>query len=246
MDAADAWLAAADRYPGELVGLVTGPSTSLAEAIRRDPSLTSRLRRLVIMGGAFHVHGNTTPVGEWNVIVDPEAAAEVFDAFSSDDAPDPYVCALDITESMIFSPDHAVRLAASAESTPLELPDADERGNRSVASNEVVRHLIDALRFYFEFHYDMDEGYLAHVHDPFAAMVALDPTIVRTTPARVSVELSGTMTRGMTVADERGMTGPPNARIVTSADSDTLMDNLIETLGRLARRHATSERRVQM
>ena len=57
---------------------MTGPLTSLATAIRRDPDLPARLRRLVIMGGAFHTHGNTTPTSEWNVAVDPEAAAEVF------------------------------------------------------------------------------------------------------------------------------------------------------------------------
>lgn len=239
LDAADGWLAAADAHPGELIGLVTGPMTSLASAIRRDAALPSKLRRLVIMGGAFHVHGNTTPVGEWNVIVDPEAAAEVFSAFDADDAPNPLVCALDITETMVLTPDHLVQFAAAAESTPLELPDVDDpRGLRSVASNALVRNVVDALRFYFEFHDDMNEGYLAHVHDPFAAMVALDPTRVTTTPARVAVELVGTHTRGMTVADERAMTGAPNAAIVTSADSEALLDNLIATLAELARRSA--------
>ena len=34
------------------------------------------------------------------------------------------------------------------------------------------------MRFYFEFHFDQDEGYLAHLHDPLAAGVALDPELV--------------------------------------------------------------------
>ncbi|WLP90900.1 nucleoside hydrolase [Gordonia sp. NB41Y] len=237
-DAADAWIEASLAHPGELVGLVTGPSTSLATALRRDRSLPYRLRRLVIMGGAFHVHGNTTPTSEWNVAVDPEAAAEVFAAFAADGTPNPIVCALDLTEQIVTTPDHIVRLAAAAGSTPLECPDpSDRRGLRSVASNEIIRHLVDALRFYLEFHEAHDEGYIAHLHDPFAAMVALDPTLVETVGAHVAVELGGTLTRGTTVADERGMwDGAPNVAIATSTDVDAVFDALIETVGSLARR----------
>ncbi|MYR05644.1 nucleoside hydrolase [Gordonia sp. SID5947] len=241
IDAADAWIAAAAAHPGELIGLVTGPLTSLATAIRRDPALPSRLARLVIMGGAFHVHGNTTPTSEWNVAVDPEAAAEVFDAFGREGAEPPIVCSLDITESVAMTPDHLVRLAATAGSSPVECPDpTDETGLRSVSDNMLIRHLVDAVRFYLEFHHAHDEGYIAHLHDPFAAMVALAPDIVTTIPARVDVELIGRHTRGMTVADERSMTGPPNARIAITTDVDAVFDDLIETVGSLARSFAAS------
>ncbi|MFT4127785.1 MAG: nucleoside hydrolase [Gordonia sp. (in: high G+C Gram-positive bacteria)] len=237
-DAADAWIEASRRHAGELVGLVTGPLTALATAIRRDPGLPYRLRRIVVMGGAFHTHGNTTPTSEWNVAVDPEAAAEVFAAFSPLDAPDPILCPLDLTESVALTPDHLVTLAGAAGSTPVECPDpADERGLRSVASNTIIRHLVDALRFYLEFHEAHDEGYLAHLHDPLAAMIALDPGLVTTLPAHVDVELRGTLTRGTTVADERGMWGgTPNVRIGTATDVDAVFDDLIATLARLARR----------
>ena len=56
----------------------SGPLTNLALALRKEPALPKLLRRLVIMGGAFDYRGNTTPVAEWNISVDPEAAAEVF------------------------------------------------------------------------------------------------------------------------------------------------------------------------
>ena len=68
----------ARAYPGELIGVATGPLTNLALALREEPALPKLLRRLVIMGGAFDYRGNTTPVAEWNISVDPEAAAEVF------------------------------------------------------------------------------------------------------------------------------------------------------------------------
>ena len=62
----------------------------------------------------------------------------------------------------------------------------DDRGTRSVASNPLIRVLEDAMRFYFEFHFDQGEGYLAHLHDPLAAAVALDPgpgAVPRTPPS---------------------------------------------------------------
>ena len=79
-DSAQAWIDAAHEHPRELVGLATGPLTNLALALRAEPDLPRLLRRLVIMGGAFDYRGNTTPVAEWNISVDPEAAAEVFAA----------------------------------------------------------------------------------------------------------------------------------------------------------------------
>ena len=79
-DSAEAWVRAAHAFPGELIGVATGPLTNLALALRAEPALPTLLRRLVIMGGAFDYRGNTTPVAEWNISVDPESAAEVFAA----------------------------------------------------------------------------------------------------------------------------------------------------------------------
>ena len=55
----------------------------------------------------------------------------------------------------------------------------DERGTRSVASNPLIRGARGRDAGRFEFHFDQGEGYLAHLHDPLAAAVALDPDLVR-------------------------------------------------------------------
>ena len=65
-----------------------------------------------------------------------------------------------------------------------------------MADNPLIRALEDAMRFYFEFHFDQGEGFLAHLHDPLAAAVALDPALIGTRPTTVDVELTGTLTRG--------------------------------------------------
>ncbi|GAB2656198.1 nucleoside hydrolase [Nocardia goodfellowii] len=234
--AVDMWIELARAHPGELIGLCTGPLTNLALALRIEPALPRLLRRLVIMGGAFNQPGNTTPTNEWNVHVDPEAAKEVFDAFST--APSrPIVCALDITETIEMYPSHLARLAELAGSLPPEIvSETDPAGTRSTASNPIVRHVSDAVRFYFEFHRLYNQGYLAHMHDPFAAAVALDPALAAVRPATVDVELAGTVTRGATVADWAGMWGrEPNADIVIGTDPDLFFDRLITRVAALAR-----------
>ena len=168
--------------------MVTGPLTNLALALRAEPTLPRLLRRLVIMGGAFDYRGNTTAVAEWNISVDPEAAAEVFAAWAAawgtgDEqvAPGhlPILLGLNLTENIAMTPALLSRLAAAADSPTAPMSVLDDRGTRSVAPNPLIRVLEDAMRFYFEFHFDQGEGYLAHLHDPLAAAVALDPELVQ-------------------------------------------------------------------
>ncbi|MGW5107619.1 nucleoside hydrolase [Nocardia sp. NPDC004123] len=236
--AAQLWVDLVREHPGEIVGLCTGPLTNLALALRMEPQLPQLLRRLVIMGGAFNHPGNTTPTNEWNVHVDPEAAKEVFDAFSAAPADRrPIVCALDITETIEMKPTHLALLAERAGSTPVEhVSENDPPEARSAASNPLVRYLTDAIRFYFDFHKLYDQGYLAHMHDPFAAAVALDPSLAVTKPATVDVELTGTITRATTVADWAGMWGrEPNADIVIGTDPELFFERLVDRVGHYAR-----------
>jgi purine nucleosidase len=239
-DAAEAWLRAAHERPGVLIGLVTGPLTNLALALREEPALPRLLRRLVIMGGAFDYGGNTTPVSEWNISVDPEAAAEVFGGWAAAwglERPThlPIILGLNLTERAAMTPSILSRLAAAAGSATTPMSVLDERGARSAAANPLIRVLEDAMRFYFEFHFDQGEGYLAHLHDPLAAAVALDPDLVRYRQATVDVELTGTLTRGMTVADWRGHWGrAPNAHIGVETNPDVFFDRFIARVGPFA------------
>jgi purine nucleosidase len=239
-DAAEAWVRAAHERPGDLIGLVTGPLTNLALAMREEPALPRMLRRLVIMGGAFDYGGNTTPVSEWNISVDPEAAAEVFAVWGAAWGLEPathlpIVLGLNLTERAAMTPSILSRLAAAAGSATTPMSVLDERGIRSAAANPLIRVLEDAMRFYFEFHFDQGEGYLAHLHDPLAAAVALDPDLVRYRQATVDVELTGTLTRGMTVADWRGHWGrAPNAHIGVETDPEVFFDRFIARVGPFA------------
>lgn len=79
--AALAILRLSHQYAGKLLLVALGPLTNLALALKLDPGLPSRIRRLVVMGGAVSAHGNMTPAAEFNIAFDPEAAHIVLTAF---------------------------------------------------------------------------------------------------------------------------------------------------------------------
>ena len=242
-DAIDYWIEAARAEPGELIALFTAPLTNFALALRREPRLPWLLGKVVIMGGAFYHQGNTTPTAEWNTHVDPHAAAEVFAAYSAaaeaglDTENLPILCSLDTTERFEMRPELLTDLAAAAHCTAPEIvSEADPPGTRSGASNPLVRYLSDALRFYFEFHRDYDQGYIAHVHDFFAAGIAAGTMEHRTRAATVAVETESPLLIGTTVADFRGLWGKAaNAHVVSWNDPDAGFAELVDRLGALAR-----------
>ncbi|MFJ6026546.1 nucleoside hydrolase [Pseudarthrobacter sp. NPDC092424] len=237
-NAVDLWIEKARARPGELTALITAPLTNFALALRQEPDLPELLAGVVIMGGSFYYQGNTTPTAEWNTHVDPHAAKEVYAAYRGRPVDRlPVVCSLDTTERMELRPEHLRLLAeAAGASVPeLVLPEQPE-GQRSTSDNMVIRHLSDALRFYFEFHRLYDQGYLAHVHDFFAAGVAAGTLEYSARPATVDVEADSPLLAGTTVADFRGLWGiPPNARIVTGNNPRQAFAELVSTVGRLAR-----------
>jgi purine nucleosidase len=210
-DAVTAWVNAAHAHPGQLIGLVTGPLTNLALALRTEPELPVLLRRLVVMGGAFDA---SSTAAEWNIRVDPEAAAEVFTAWAG--RPQlPIVCGLNVTRKVAMTPDMLADLASAASPSAL------------------TRVIADAMRFYFESHQVRGHGYLAYLHDPLAAAVALDPQLMATRAATVDVEL--TVPRGLTNADWSG-SRESNAQIGIDVDAALFFDRYIERVAAFARR----------
>ena len=238
-NAVDLWIEHARARPGELTALITAPLTNFALALRKEPELPRLLAKVVIMGGAFYHQGNTTPTAEWNTHVDPHAAKEVYAAYRGLPLEKlPIVCSLDTTERVELHPAHikALAEAAGAAVPELVLPE-DPEGRRSASDNTLIRHLSDALRFYFEFHRLYDQGYIAHVHDFFAAGVAAGTVEYTDRPATVDVETDSPLLVGTTVADFRGLWGAaPNARIVSGNNPQQAFRELVSAVGNLARR----------
>jgi purine nucleosidase len=88
------------REPAASVTLVpVGPLTNIAQAFRAAPDIIPRVQQIVLMGGAYFQVGNITPAAEFNIFVDPEAAAEVFAA-----GVDLVVMPLDVTHKALITP----------------------------------------------------------------------------------------------------------------------------------------------
>ena len=93
--------------------------------------------------------------------------------------------------------------------------------------------VVDWLKFYERLHRN-SMGVGGALHDPLALALIIDPTLVRTRPAHIAVDLAGSYTLGATVADfwnERGM--PPNANIATEVDADRFFDLALQLASRL-------------
>lgn len=182
---ARAWSELSIRHESELHAVVIGPLSTLATALDLDGGIPDRLASLTIMGGTFCGHpGNTTAVAEWNSHFDPEAAQRVCEGFAGSSVV-PRWCGQNVTDSAIMSPADVTEVLSVTRGAP------------------VTRALAAALRFYFEFHDAVGEGYCAKVHDPIATGIALEPALGRWSPARIDVATSDRLTRGQTVAEFR-------------------------------------------
>jgi len=156
------------RRHGEALTLVAlGPLTNLALVLEHDPSSLARVGRVVVMGGAVDVPGNATPSAEFNMHVDPDAAARVMEAGMPID-----LVPLDATRQARLDRSQLARaLAGAPESFAQRVTAFTER----------------ALA--------MDDGRMV-LHDPLAVGVAVDESLVRWERTRIEVGGDGATRRG--------------------------------------------------
>lgn len=192
--AALAILRLSHEHAGRLVLVALGPLTNLALALRLDPTLPQRVARLVVMGGAVSAHGNITPVAEFNVGFDPEAAHVVLSGFPKYDLAD--------WEATLAHGFHhrEVEKWLAADSPRARFYDAISRQTRLWSEDRRGEHW--------------------HSADALAMAWALEPDGALETAERpVAVETEGRLTRGLTAVDWNRQTGAPdNARILLRYD----------------------------
>lgn len=196
----------AHEFPRQVSLLNLGPLTTLAAALDRDPALPAVLDQTVIVGGCWREPGNSSPVAEYHIYIDPEAARRVFLAELH-----PLLIPLEVTRKLIFSPTDL-----------LELPNPDSRTCQFL--RKIVPFGIRASSNLYGI-----EGF--HLKDVLGALALAVPTLVTSEPHHVDVETRGELTRGMTVIDaRRGATAAPNARVATGIAVSEAREYILNTL----------------
>ncbi len=187
----------------------TGPLTNVAMALVMAPEIASRIKRIVLMGGALREGGNTSASAEFNILVDPHAARVVFNCGR------PIVAmGLDVTHQV---------LATRARVEPIRA-----LGTRVAAQ---VCGMLEYFQRYDREKYGFDG---APLHDPCTIAYLLEPEMFETRACNVEVEISSELTMGHTAVDFWGISGrPKNAEWAYRVDADRFYALLTERLARL-------------
>lgn len=182
-----------------------GPLTNLALAVRLAPDILPRIRRIVLMGGALAL-GNMTPAAEFNVHVDPHAAAIVFGCGA------PIVMmGLGVTLQAIASPEQVARIGALG-----------------TACGRAVHGMLTRPR-------PGGLGTAGHpMHDPCVIAFLLWPELFAGRDCFVEIETGAGSLRGRSTIDWNGrLKRQPNAHVVATVEATALFERMIERLATL-------------
>jgi purine nucleosidase len=195
--------------PGSITICALGPLTNIAIVLVEAPEAAAGIRELVVMGGAWQELGNVTPAAEFNIHVDPHAAAIALDGGIP-----VTMITLDVTHRLLSTPERLAALQAL--------------GNRCGAA-------VTALLSAFEKNRRVSKSAQPMaLHDPAVIAYLLRPALYGGRDVNVAIELQSPLTTGMTVVDWRGVTGrKPNVRFMNTVDAEGFYELLTEKLARL-------------
>jgi len=188
---------------------VFGPLTNIGLALVREPQIASRIDEIVLMGGGFFEGGNTTPVAEFNIYVDPHAAHVVFSSGI------PIVMMpLDVTHKALTTQERLERFRTIG--TP---------------AGDAVAGM---LGFFDRWDKKKYQWAGAPLHDPTVIAYLLSPELFSGRKVHVEIETAPGPTQGMTVVDWWAVTdNPPNAVVMNEIDDAGFFDLLVERIARL-------------
>ena len=184
---------------GDITVVTTGPMTNLAMALRMEPRIADKIRRIVLMGGSYQ-NGNVTPAAEFNIFADAEAAHVCFTC----GRPITMV-GLDVTRKALCYPEIVARM--------------DKVGNRaSQLFCDLMAHFCRTQKEIF--------GWAGGpLHDPITVAWLIDPTVLTLKPMNTCIELRSESSYGRTNCDYFGyLQLPATADVAVDIDVDKFWD----------------------
>ena len=186
-----------------------GPLSNIAMALQRAPDIAARVKQIVLMGGGCFEGGNITPAAEFNIYVDPHAAAVVFGAGIPIT-----MMPLDVTHKALTTEKRIEALRAI--------------GNRT---GTAVAEMLGFFERFDEAKYGSDGGPL---HDPCTVAWMIAPELFTGKHCNVEIETASELTMGMTIIDWWQVSGRPhNAFVVGDLDADAFFALITERIASL-------------
>ena len=190
---------------GDITMVTTGPMTNLAMAIRLEPRIVPKIRRIVLMGGSY-TNGNVTPAAEFNMIADAEAASICFGCSRP-----VTMIGLDVTRKVLCYPEIVERMRRIGN------PASD-------LFVSLMGHFCRTQKEVFGW-----EG--GPLHDPVTIASLIDPGVITVKPMNVQIDLRSTQSYGRTNCDFFGyLKLPETADVAIDIDAVRFWDIIEETL----------------
>ncbi len=202
--AIDAMIEACYKYKKDLIVLAIGPYTNLAKAIEKDAVAFTLIDKIVVMGGCFFEQ-----FIEYNVAMDPEAAA------------------------IIFKADLPVHVISADVTWQAQLDDKQTKFILDYVDDGSINGYCSTLLKLWKAHCWFNPV----LHDPLAAYYCFDPSICEMTKVWSEVELSGQITRGFTANRdhflkyiEHPLAGKHRILVAKSVDSKRFTDFFMKVM----------------
>ncbi len=193
------------KYPETQV-LIFGPMTNIAHYIIRQDS--TPINRVIAMGGAVQVPGNVTPVAEFNVAYDPEAADTVLSQVKNS-----VLLPLDVTSKIVFTRREMKSIIGKLSKKKAKFLEA--LTIHTFETNMAFRETAGL------------EWFL--VHDASVVAMLVYPHLFSGQFLPLRVETKGEYTRGQTVTDLRNIAQPTtHTFIVKDVNVDRFMEAMVQ------------------
>lgn len=186
--------------------IALGPLTNIAKALMKDKKAFENLDEFVSMGGAFRIHGNCSPVAEFNYWVDPHGADYVYKNLPKKI----HMVGLDVTRKIVLT------------------PNIIEFINR--LDKDKAKYITEITRFYIDFHWEQEGIIGCVINDPLAVAYFINRDLCKGFDSYVEVVHDGVAV-GQSIVDSFNFyKNEPNSHVLTEVDEKAFMKMFLKRI----------------